>query len=368
MVRISKIQRKNGYFYLRYWNAGRPLDESTRTKNEAEAEAIRVRRELEMNAGFQPLQHADVGDLIARYIASLPFSSSSHVHEANRILHGFLHVCGRKRADGPPRLQTQQLTPELIDRFILRRKQTSLHDGERRDRRGRRIVRRKAISNVSLRKELRYLSSFMNWCCRQRPAFLRENPIALSNARRIKDDAQPHFMITEEEFRALLKQCDTLSEYLFLVLAWWTGGRRNEILALHYYDFDFANKTVRIVHKKNNKTGVLPVSQQIVDLVQQSYRQASEADKVFSCDPFPYRAFSRLCRSAGVRPHRVHDFRISVSMKLKVGGFDASLAALWVGNTATTNRAHYSDLTGVAQQIALHLELSGLPPVPQQTS
>ena len=59
-------------------------------------------------------------------------------------------------------------------------------NGSRHDPRGRKVVRRKQISNVTLRKELRYLSGFLNWLCRQRPPYLRENPISLSNAKSIQ--------------------------------------------------------------------------------------------------------------------------------------------------------------------------------------
>ena len=114
-----------------------------------------------------------------------------------------------------------------------------MHTGSARDTRGRRNVRTRLVSNVTLRKELTYLSGFFNWCCRQRPPFLRENTVPLSNAANIKDDAKPHFMITEDELRALLDACETPRQYLFLLLGWWTGGRRSDILGIYFYHFDF---------------------------------------------------------------------------------------------------------------------------------
>lgn len=325
MIRVSKLQRK-GHWYIRFWIGGKAIDESARTESESQAETIRIRREIELNAGIQPLQHADLRGLIEKYLGSLPpDSSESHRHESNRILLGFLQVCGRKRKEGYA-LQTHQITPELIDLFIRKRKETSLHNGDGTDSNGRRIVRRKRISNVTLRKELRYLSSFLNWCCRQRPAYLRENPLRLSNAPRIKDDSCQHFMVTEDEFRALLKECKTIRQYLFLLLGWWTGARRKEILSLHYYHFDFKKCLLSISHKKNNKLSVIPVSQQIIEIIERLYQDATEADSIFSHDPFPYQAFRRLCKAAGVRHHRFHDFRISTSTILRSGGFDAHLA------------------------------------------
>lgn len=366
MVKVSKFRRKNGNWYLRYWIAGRPVDESARAKSEAAAESFRIKRELEINAGIQPLNHAPLTDLVASYLEFFPpGSAASHKHEAERILGGFLQVCGRKGRNGH-HLQTHQVTPALIDRFITSRQSAKLHAGDRQDSRGRRIVRQRPVSNVTLRKELRYLSAFFNWCCRQRPPYLRENPIPLSNASRIKNDAKHHFMITEEEFRLLLQACQTPQEYLFLLLGWWTGGRRGEIRALHYYHFDFKAGMLNISHMKNNTLSVLPVSRHIVEIVERLYAEAKEADRVFPEDPLPSHGFARLCRAAGIRHHRFHDFRITTSMKIKSGGFDAGLAGLWVGNQAATNRAHYTDLTGVQTQIASLLELSGLPNVPWQ--
>ncbi len=89
-------------------------------------------------------------------------------------------------------------------------------------------MRHRPISNVTLKTELRYLSGFFNWWCRQRPRYLGENPIQLSNAANLKNDAKPHYMITVDEFRALLKACETAEEYLFVMLGWWTGGPRGK--------------------------------------------------------------------------------------------------------------------------------------------
>jgi integrase len=369
MVRVSKFRRPNGYWYVRYWIGSDPVDESARTKSETEAERYRVRRDVEINAGIQPIKHSDLDSLIIRYLEALPpGTSASHRHESRRILEGFLEICGRKRRDGTYRLRSEHLSPELIDRFITRRQKTQLHSGLRIDARLRRIVRRLPITNVTLRKELRYLSGFFNWCCRQRPRYLPENPIPLSNAASIKSDAKPHFMITDEELRRLLSACRTPRQYLFLMLGWWTGGRRGEIRALHYYHFDFDARTLDMQHFKNNMFCVLPVSEEIITIVKQLYEQAQESDPLFPNDPLSHQAFAHLCREAGVRHHRFHDFRISTSMKIKSGGFDASLAALWVGNQATTNRVHYTDLTAVATRIGSLLEVPGLPPVPWQNA
>lgn len=370
MIRVSKFKRQsNAYWYIRYWIGGRPVDESARTHSEAAAESHRIRREIEINAGIQPLRHAKLAEVISVYMESFPPQTSrKHQHEVGRVLQGLLRLCGRRHADGSYHLQTQQLVPELIDRYVRRRLQIRLYDGENRDRKGRRIVHKRPVSNVTLRTELRYLSVFFNWCRKQRPPYLRENPIPLCNAAAIKADAKPHFMITDAELRALLKHCENARQYLFLLLGWWTGGRRSEILALHYYHFDFQAGTVEIAHNKNNMYSRLPISPQIIALVKQLYADAKEAAALFPEDPMPSHGFARLCRIAGVRHHRFHDFRISTSMKIKCGGFDAGLAGLWVGNQAATNRAHYTDLTAVARQIGSLLEVSDLPPVPSQTA
>jgi len=209
MDRVGKFKRgSNGYWYTRYRIGGRPIDESARTQDEALAEHLRLRREIEINAGIQPLQHAEMDELVRLYLECLPpQTSKKHRHEVHRTLQGFLQLCGRKRADGTHWLQTQQVTPAVVDYYIRRRAATSLHQGDDRDMRGWRIVRKRPVSNVTLRTELRYLSGFFNWCCRQRPPFLRENPIPLSNASAIRNDPKPHFMITDDELRALLCVC-----------------------------------------------------------------------------------------------------------------------------------------------------------------
>lgn len=213
MVRVTKFRRSNGVWYVRYAMGGERAAESARTRSESVAESYRIRREMEINAGIQPVRHGDVGDLIGCYLEAMPPKTSpAHRGEAERILKGFLQICGRKRAEDIYVLKTGQLSPETVDRFIARRPKEQLHDGSKRSKIGRRVSRYKPVSNVTLRKELRYLSGFFNWCCRQRPPYLRENPIPLSNAASLKNDSRPHFMITEEEFRALRLDADKLRE------------------------------------------------------------------------------------------------------------------------------------------------------------
>ena len=142
MVRVNKLKRPNGYWYVRYWIGGQVTDESTRTKSESTAEQHRLRREMEINAGIQPIRHGNVADLVERYLEVMPpQTSAAHRGEAKRILRGFLRICGLKRKDGACRLQSGKLTPELVDRFIARRQQYQLHDGSCENRLGRKVVR-----------------------------------------------------------------------------------------------------------------------------------------------------------------------------------------------------------------------------------
>ena len=154
MIRVSKFKRSvGGYWYIRYWVGGRMVDESTRTKDETQATHAQIKREVELNAGIQPVRHGDVGALVDRYLSAFPPKTSlSHRREATRILSGFIKLSGRKRQDGSFRLRTDQITPELIDRYVNKRPQGQLHDGTTRDVRGRRVVRYRAVSNVTLRK------------------------------------------------------------------------------------------------------------------------------------------------------------------------------------------------------------------------
>ena len=90
---------------------------------------------------------------------------------------------------------------------------------------------------------------------------------------------------TKQDEEVLLDACETPRQYLFILLGWWTGARRREILALHYYDFDFDAHTLNISHMKNNMSGVLPVSEEIISMVKRLYQEANESDPVFHVDP-----------------------------------------------------------------------------------
>lgn len=115
MIRVSKWKRPNGYWYVRYWVDDRKIDESARTKSETTAEAYCVRREIEISTGFGPINHADTGELIPVYLESMPPKTTrKHKHEVRRVLSCLLRLCGRKQRSGRYRLQTQQVSPELI--------------------------------------------------------------------------------------------------------------------------------------------------------------------------------------------------------------------------------------------------------------
>ena len=72
MIKVSKWKRANGVWYVRYWLNGQPNDESIRTRSESEAESHRLRREIELNAGIEPLRHEEVNELSNLYLASMP--------------------------------------------------------------------------------------------------------------------------------------------------------------------------------------------------------------------------------------------------------------------------------------------------------
>ena len=111
MIRVSKFRRRsNGYWYLRYSLSGRLVDESTRTRGEPPAEAMRIRREIEINSGFEPVKHADVGDLIAAYLDSMPpKTTASHRRVARRAVVTFLQLCGRKGRNGAYHIRYSQI-------------------------------------------------------------------------------------------------------------------------------------------------------------------------------------------------------------------------------------------------------------------
>ncbi|MDM8008225.1 MAG: hypothetical protein QUV05_18965 [Phycisphaerae bacterium] len=72
MVSVSRFRRPNGYWYVRYWMNAQVVDDSARTKSETEAERYRLRREIEIGAGIQPIRHAHIDELLPVYQESFP--------------------------------------------------------------------------------------------------------------------------------------------------------------------------------------------------------------------------------------------------------------------------------------------------------
>lgn len=76
-IHIAKSGRSNGYGSVRDWIDGRAVDESAHTRNESAAESQRLKREIEINAGIQPIRHADVGELVETYREAMPPRTSA---------------------------------------------------------------------------------------------------------------------------------------------------------------------------------------------------------------------------------------------------------------------------------------------------
>jgi site-specific recombinase XerD len=124
------------------------------------------------------------------------------------------------------------------------------------DRRGR--VREGQLSEGTINQRLAILSSFYTFCHKWEPRI--DNPISLCEREmRHTHDAAPH--LTHTEIEAILKAMPRKTvkdqrDYALLLLAFTTGRRAAELVALVWGDLQVTGKTLKVTwrHCKGNKT------------------------------------------------------------------------------------------------------------------
>ena len=186
--------------------------------------------------------------------------------------------------------------------------------------------------------------------------------------------------LSEEECRLVLEAAQvqrsaflSCRDHALLTFLLFTGARRSEVLNLTWSDADLAQRTVRFVAAKGDRTRVLPLAEQAVQALERwrALRPDSPHDNVFTTQGGA-RLGRRGLRSAlhravttagiskpGISPHKL---RHSFACLLLRNGVDLSCLQKMLGHTRLDTTGVYPAATAEDRRNAMALHPLGCQP------
>lgn len=167
-------------------------------------------------------------------------------------------------------------------------------------------LRERGASPATVQTHLVHMKAALSWGVEQK--FLIEMPkVPRVNV----PDKLPH-KISDEDFRKLLDACPSDMWRAFLLAAWYTGMRRNELLAMTWFDVDFEGEriTVQAETSKGKRDDWIPMHSELATLLRGLQRESGRVFE-FGCTPRRVTGrFAVIANRAGVECS-LHDLRRS---------------------------------------------------------
>lgn len=210
--------------------------------------------------------------------------------------------------------------------------------------------RGKPLAAATLNRYLSAVASVFTWAERRRIV-----PKGYSHpVRRVEyqreNNGKTRFLSDDERTR-LLAACQASKWprlYLLVLLALTTGGRKGELLGLHWRDVDLARRLVHIGRSKNGEPKALPLTPAVVEQLQRF--QGPPGALVFpsrlrAAQPMHFEAHWRQALAeAGIKSYRFHDNRHSCASLLAQNGASLLEIADLLGHRQISMTHRYSHL------------------------
>jgi len=159
--------------------------------------------------------------------------------------------------------------------------------------------------------------------------------------------------LTDQERQRLLQECRKSKNthlYSLVILALFTGLRRNNLLALRRQDIDLDSKTITIPRTKNGTALVLPLVGEAYDLMKTRCSHLPDNDPIFphTADTQPRhwyrRAFDEAMKRAKIEDASFHTLRHCVGSYLIQAGVDIYTVSRILNHKSLAMSARYSHL------------------------
>jgi len=286
---------RSPFLWIKYYKAGMPIRESTRTGDFAQAARLLRQRlaEAESNPADSPRIEQLASDLLRNY----------RVNE----LRSLEDVKARWRLHLKPflgSLPAAQLDSRLLERYVDRRQEEH-------------------ASNATINRELACLKRMYRLAYQASPQRVPSVP----HFPHVKENNVRQGFVTPEQFARLVAHCPDLWLRAMLETAYNYGWRVSELLNLRVGQVDLLNRTIRLdpgTTKNREGREVTIESGALLQLLRHCVEGKRPDDYVFTRGIKPIRDFrkswSNLCTAAGVPALLFQDLRRSAARNLRAAG------------------------------------------------
>jgi integrase len=192
--------------------------------------------------------------------------------------------------------------------------------------------RRRGISDGSIRRDLGVLSAIIRYSDKNSSAVIEMPPAPGPKSRHL----------TRHEYRALREAAKkTPHLYLFVLLAYRTGGRASAILELTWDRIDFAHEQIRLGLGERRAKGraTVPMTEDTAEILREAQR-AALTDYVIEYGSKQVgsikKAFARAAERAGVAWATPHTLRHSSAVHMAESGVPMSEISQYLGHSSTS--------------------------------
>jgi integrase len=339
-------RRHSAIWWVNFYSNGKPLFESTGTRDFTEAKKYLKRREGEVAAGkpiIQGQQSIRFKALAEDVINDYKINNKRSIDDVQtRFDLHILPIFGDRKACS--------INPSEIRAYVNQR-QTE------------------GASNGSINRELTLIKRAYNLGC-QAGRVTSKPYIDM-----LKENNVRQGFFEPEQFSSLYNHLPQRLQPVCL-FAYITGWRRSEILTLQWHQIDFEGRCVRLYTSKNDEGRVFPFTVELEALLLEQRRRTDLLKKRGKIVPWvfhhdggkPVREFkcswTTACKNAGVPGRLFHDFRRTATRNLIRAGIPERVAMKLTGHKTRSIFERYNiisegDLLMAAEKLdafSLHLK------------
>lgn len=206
--------------------------------------------------------------------------------------------------------------------------------------------KKRTVSNRTVNKELHYFSGFLKWCRRERHItvpYIQYDKLPCSRPLPI--------VLSPDEVNRILKAAEAEPFYrTFFLCLYSLGFRFAEAQGLKLQDFDFENRSVRVIQKGGTQK-ILPINDQIVDAVKAlaESRSCKQDDYLFAMKRTKKPVtdvrvpIARICQKAKItKKVNPHLFRHSIATHLMGADVNQRTIQRYLGHSQSSTTDFYT--------------------------
>ena len=299
------VYKRGDIYYIDFYVNGKRVREKI-GPNQKLAKQVLAKRQTEVAEGKFLEKKKEVtmrlDKLIDEYLEHTKELKKSHRRDKNSADHFFAFY--GKRA-------ISVVTPASLEKYRAERKKHRTRDN-------------KPPAPATINREISFLKRVFSWAVENN--MLSDNPV--KRIKMLKEDNIRDRVLSEDEWKRLKA---VSHEHLLpiLIVAYFTGMRKGEILGLRWgqVDFDKGFITLDAEETKTNQSRQVPMHQDVMKMLKAIKKpDMKKTDNVFKFQGNPIldvkNSFGKACKAAGIENFRFHDFRHTAITNWRRQGHD----------------------------------------------